>query len=154
MGDLGKAIDEIIAKYKELVGDGKLSLSDVISLMAAAASTLWKLVKAYAVPSKDRKGAVLEAMDKFYDEVVRPIDITLIPNFIEPFVDSWLKQMLLFIVGGWISALGGILDRDEDKVIDPVVPTPDGGGDFKPIPFTPYLPQCLMMKPTGTQAPG
>lgn len=151
MAELSKAIDEIIKKYQELVGDGSLSLSDIISLMAAASSTLWKLVKAYAIPSNDRKGVVLEAMDKFYDEVIRPIDISFIPNFIEPFVDSWLKQLLLFIVGGWISALGGILDRDDDNIPDPVIPTPDGGGDFKPIPFTPYLPQCLMMKPEGTE---
>ena len=59
----------------------------------------------------EKKAAVLAALETFFDEVIAPLDIKGIPNFIEPIVDSSLKKLSLTLAAAGIDALVAIFNR-------------------------------------------
>jgi hypothetical protein len=143
--DVKAAIDQIIAKYKELAADG-LSFSEVWTLFQNATATLIQLVQKYGDYSgEQKKEVVIEALGRLYDEVIAPIDLKGIPNFLEPIVDRALKQLLLTFAGPAIDSLVNIFNKtgwggggqSPSPAPDPI-PGPQSGGPDFPGDFEPY----------------
>jgi hypothetical protein len=109
--EVKEAIDKIVAKYKELAVDG-LTFTEMWTLFNNATATLVQLVEKYGdYTGEEKKAVVLQALDHFYDEVIEPIDIKAIPNFIEPIVDKAMKELLLVLAGPAIDALVNIFNK-------------------------------------------
>lgn len=106
--DISAAVTKIIDKYKEVIGDGKLSFSEIISLTGAVAASFLELTKTIAALDADKKKAILAALDQFYISVIAPIDIPVIPNIIEPMVDAGLKEVVMYLAEAMLDTLIGI----------------------------------------------
>lgn len=111
--DLKTAVEQITAQYKESVADGKLSFSEIFALISKATASFVQLFEQFTdgVSGEDKKAAVLAALEHFFDEVISPLDIKGIPNFIEPIVDSSLKQLVLTLADAGIDAIVAIFNK-------------------------------------------
>ncbi len=111
--DLKGAINTIIAHYKEATADGKLTFTEIFALSGKALASFVQLIETFTdnVTGEEKKQAVLAALDTFFDEVISPIDIKGIPNFIEPVVDSSLKKLCMTLAGAGIDALVAIFNK-------------------------------------------
>ncbi len=54
----------------------------------------------------------MAALDKFYDEVVAPIDIKYVPNLVEPAVDNLIKKVALQMADGGIDAFVAFMNKN------------------------------------------
>ena len=123
--DLKTAVEQITAHYKEATSDGKLSFAEIFSLISKATASFIQLFEKFTdgVSGADKKAAVLAALDAFFDEVISPLDIKGIPNFIEPVVDSSLKKLALTLADAGIDALVAIFNRSgwgpDPEPVDP-----------------------------------
>jgi len=107
-----KAITNVITAYKEAHADGKLSFTEIIALLGTAIGELVSIAEAFYDGSGDaKKAAVMAAIDTFYEEVIKPIDIPVIPNFIEPIADKAVKQLLLVVADGLVDAVVAIFNK-------------------------------------------
>ena len=107
-----KAITTVIASYKEANADGKLTFTDIVALLGTATSELVGIAEAFYDGSGEaKKAAVMAALNTFYDEVIEPIDIPAIPNFIEPITDKVIKQILLVVADGLVDAIVTIFNK-------------------------------------------
>ena len=106
--DIAASVNSIIAKYKEIIGDGKLTLSEILSLAGAAAASFLELTKSLTALDEEKKKAILTAVETFYDTVLAPLDIPVVPNFLEPVVDAGLKEVVLYVTGAMIDTLMGV----------------------------------------------
>lgn len=111
--DLKSAVEEITAHYKDVASDGKLTFSEIFSLAGKATASFIQLFEKFTdgASGADKKAAVLAALDAFFDEVISPLDIKGIPNFIEPIVDSSLKKLALTLADAGIDALVAIFNK-------------------------------------------
>lgn len=100
-------VDKLIAEYKAAYADQKLTLSEVWAIFQSAIQVLVKLAEEVngAGDGEAKKEAVMAALDKFYDEVVAPIDIKIIPNVVEPMADRFLKGLFLQLASGSIDSI-------------------------------------------------
>jgi len=111
--DLQGAVNQIIAHYKDATADGKLSFTEIFSLSGKALASFIQLFETFTdnVTGEAKKQAVLAALDTFFDEVISPIDIKGIPNFIEPVVDTSLKRLCMSLADAGIDALVAIFNK-------------------------------------------
>jgi len=121
-----EAIQKIVDAYKVAKSDDKLSFTDIISLVGTAIGEMVSVAEVFhGGDGSAKKAAVLAAVGTFYDEVIAPMDIAKIPNFIEPIVDKGVKQLILVIADGTIDAIvaifnkGGWPDNTPDTPDDP-----------------------------------
>lgn len=100
-------VEKLVAEYKAAYADQKLTLSEVWTIFQSAIHILVKLAEEVngAGNGEEKKEAVLAALDKFYDEVVAPIDIKVIPNVVEPMADRFLKSLFLQLASGSIDSV-------------------------------------------------
>lgn len=123
--DLKDAVSAITAHYKEATSDGKLSFSEIFSLASKATASFVQLFEQFTdgVSGAEKKAAVLAALAAFFDEVISPLDIKGIPNFIEPVVDSSLKKLALTLADAGIDALVAIFNKSgwgpDPEPVDP-----------------------------------
>jgi len=107
-----EAITSIIDSYKEAKSDGAISITDVISLLGTVVSEMVDVAEAFHDGNGSaKKAAVLSAIDMFYEEVIAPMDIDKIPNFIEPIVDKGLKQLIIVVADGVIDTVVSIFNK-------------------------------------------
>lgn len=136
--DLQKAIDQIIAHYKEIAADGKVTVTEVFGLVSRAVSSFVTIVEGFGGLTGDQKKAVvLEAVAQLYDQVIAPMDLKGIPNLLEPVVDNAIKQLLLVLASGWIDTLVSVLNRTSTNW---GVPTTPSAPDVPGTPAPPALP--------------
>jgi hypothetical protein len=142
--DIEQALDAVITKYKESAGDG-LSMGEVFTLAANAVATLVQLTEKYGGYSgDDKKEAVIKALGRVYDEVIEPIDIKQIPNFLEGMFDKFAKQLLMTLAESWIESLVNIFNKTgwgnggQTPAPTPSPEVPQGPSDDKPSDFVPY----------------
>ena len=110
--DLRAAIDKIIADYKAANADGKLSFTEIFTLVSNAVATFVQLMENFGSGTgAEKKAAVITAIEQFFDEVIIPIDIKGIPNLLEGIVDTALKQLVLTLANGWVDAIVNIFNR-------------------------------------------
>ena len=119
------ALKEIFDAYKASVADGKLTITEILTLMYNAAATIVRLIEQLGENGpKDggsKKQLAIDALAKFYDEVVAPIDIKSVPNFIEPFVDSSLRSLLLMAAEAAIDSAVALFNKLGWESTKPVV---------------------------------
>jgi len=109
---LQDSIDQIIADYKEANKDGKLSFSEIFTLVGNAVASFVHLMESFGEGTgAEKKAAVLAAIDRFFDEVITPIDIKGIPNFLESIFDSSLKSLIMALADGWVDTLVKVFNR-------------------------------------------
>ena len=109
--DIQEMIAVIIASYKEANKDGTLTFKEVMTLTYNASATFVRFVENFSANGALKKEAVKIAIAKFYDEVIAPIDIKGIPNFMEGLVDDALKNIILLFVDMWIDSLVNIFNK-------------------------------------------
>lgn len=112
--DAKLAIDVVIDGYKKVVTDGKISVSEVFTLVGKATATFVNLFRSLNIGTEaERKETVVLAVARFYDEIIAPIDITGIPNFFEPIVDKALRELLLMLTRSWSDAVLAVFTKSE-----------------------------------------
>lgn len=110
--EIAQAIQDVINTYKQSVADGKLSLQEIFTLSHSAIASFVRLAESVGGYSgAEKKAAVLAAIDQFYDEVIAPIDVQSIPNFLEPVVDRALKQLIRVVAESTIDSLVNIFNK-------------------------------------------
>lgn len=111
--DLKDAVEDIIIHYREVTEDDKLSFTEIFTLAGKALGSFVQLFESFTsnATGEDKKAAVLAALETFFDEVIGPIDIKGIPNFIEPVVDSSLKKLCMTLADAGIDALVAIFNK-------------------------------------------
>lgn len=88
--------DLVLAKYKELIADGTLSTSDMLSLLVSGIGSVVRVMDGYIdLPFEQRKQIGLELTQQFYTEIIAPIDIPGVPNIIEGYIDNVAGQLLM-----------------------------------------------------------
>lgn len=145
--DLTSALDAVLAHYKELA-PAAWSVERVYSLATRLIATLVTTVARHpAAPAElnadDLKATVLAAFDKFYDDVIAPLDIPFVPNFIETrWVDPMLKAALHKQVSGIFDAVLKILGQAPALTPGDLPPpaTADAPADPPKPPALPGLP--------------
>ena len=106
------AIDDIIARYKSNVADGSLTFAEVGSLALNAATSFVNLVESMSRgDGDDKKALVLAAISKFYDIVIAPIDIKMIPDPLEVLADQAIKGALLAMTNASIDAIVNVFNK-------------------------------------------
>jgi hypothetical protein len=105
--------EEITEHYQALAVDGKFSFGDAMLLMGKASASFIQVVERFTeiANGPDKKQAVLEALDHFYDDVIKPLDLQGVPNLIEPIVDSAIKQLVLTIASASIDTLVAVFNK-------------------------------------------
>lgn len=107
-----QAADEIINHYKATVADGSLTFAEVGSLAFNAASSFVNLVESMSRgDGDDKKALVLAAISKFYDIVIAPIDIKMIPDPLEFMADQAIKGALLATTNASIDAIVNVFNK-------------------------------------------
>lgn len=110
--DLSFAVDEISENYQERISDDKLSFSDALALLYNATATFVKLVDSLSWASnEDRRDAILNALARFYDLVIRPIRLTDLPSPMEGLVDTAIKSFMLTVAASSIDSIVNIFDK-------------------------------------------
>jgi hypothetical protein len=108
-------IDKIILTWEDAKADTKISLSEIWTLVHEVIGAAVRVAEAWGGAGTEKKAAVLAALEVFYDEVIAPIDIKLIPNFIEGSIDRVAKQIFLQVADGLIDAVVALLNRESES---------------------------------------
>jgi hypothetical protein len=108
-------IDKIITTWEDAKADSKISLSEIWTMVHDVVGGAVRVAEAWGGSGVEKKAAVIAALDVVYDEVIAPIDIKLIPNFIEGSIDRVAKQIFLQIVDGLVDAIVALLNRESDE---------------------------------------
>lgn len=83
-----------IVEAKAAISDG-ISFSNVWPLISAATMRLTRIAQATGATGPEKKEAVLAALETFYAEVVKPLDLPGVPNlFVEPIVDNAIGALI------------------------------------------------------------
>lgn len=139
--DVKAAVDTVIQRYKADTAGGSLSLHDVFVLIGKAVATLTQLIEKYSgYDGPTKKAAVLAALGDFFDEVIQPLDLKAVPNFVEPIVDRSLREFLMAYGGALIDVVVNIFNTTSwgtgEQSPSVVVEGADGGysaASFKPF---------------------
>jgi len=103
-----KAVTDILARYRASSSDGKLTFREVMTLVYNAVCTFVRLAETLETSDSagaSKKQAVTEAILRLYDEVIAPIDIQSIPNFIEPVLDTALRGLILTLADAAVESM-------------------------------------------------
>jgi hypothetical protein len=110
--ELQVVIDNVIDAYKDAQKDGKLTFSEVLTLVYRAGSSLVHAVATVGKGTREeQKVVVAAALAKFFDVVITPINIKSIPDIIEPIVDSGIKSLVLTLASSWIDTMFLVFDK-------------------------------------------
>ena len=107
---------------KESMADGKLTVSEVLALLQRGVTSAAAVIKAFLTTATDaeRKQLLKDVFANFYREVIKPIDLLGVPNFIvEPAVDNALESMIPYLVDAAYDSIDTIFDK-----IWPLAPSP------------------------------
>ena len=95
-------IAALIKEVKDDIGDNVLTLTEVWVLSQHTVTAFVKIADTLSASGEDKKAVVMLAAEKFFDDVIGPIDIPQIPNFIEPTFDKISKEIFLSLVSAGI----------------------------------------------------
>lgn len=111
---------KVIDDYKAKVVDG-LTFQEMLELLTLATASFLDLSRYLAEADRDTlRGAVIQAATKFYNEVLAPIDIPSIPNWLENrIVDPLIGQAVPLLVASLVDALLKILPETTDHLGGP-----------------------------------
>jgi hypothetical protein len=114
--NLTEQMDGHVAKFITRARESmpaNLSLDEVWSMAIRAVTFLVLLAEQFRGASgADKKEAVLAAAAKFYDEVIAPIDIPKVPEFLEAgLIDPILKKLWLRLVAVLVDGLVHVFNQ-------------------------------------------
>jgi len=104
-------IKTVIDAYKKSVSTDGLSFKDTMTLVCNATATFVRLIENFKASGTVKKETVHLAVSEFYDQVIAPLDITGVPNFMEGMVDTAIKHMILTLIDMWIDSLVNIFNK-------------------------------------------
>ncbi len=104
-------LDVVIAEAKVDMADNKVTLSEIWSLTTKTVGAFIVIAKEFDGDNSDKKLVVMSAAERLYDEVIAPLDIAAIPNFIEPAVDKVGRSVFLEIVSGVVDGAVAFLKK-------------------------------------------
>jgi len=129
---LEEGIRGVIDAYKEAkLDDDKISFNEVVAIVGKSIGSLVAIAESFSsLSGEEKKSAVVSAIGTLYDEVIAPIDIQKIPNFIEPIVDKGVKALLLAISDGIVDGIVALYNEGGwPSTPDDVPDTPDDTPD-------------------------
>lgn len=122
----GRAMSEHVDLYERTLQEVEVRRQSLLQAKAAGIgdwSMIWAAIvdfiaKAIAI-AKELQGLereqirekVVAATERFYEEVIVPIDLPGVPNIIEPIVDKALGRAIRPLLAGTIDALFDLYDR-------------------------------------------
>ena len=102
-------------ELEKLIQESKTGLGEVKRVAIAQAWKILQLTVANIIQSieingngiagKDKKTAALEMISQFYDQVFNIVDIPFVPPILEPIIRSYVKSLLMILVGSTIDAM-------------------------------------------------
>tara|TARA_R110002020_G_scaffold16515_14_gene58303 strand:- start:1186 stop:1620 length:435 start_codon:yes stop_codon:yes gene_type:complete len=128
---LEEGIRVVIDSYKEAkADDDKISFNEVVAIVGKSIGSLVAIAEGFsALTGEAKKDAVVGAIGTLYDEVIAPIDIQKIPNFIEPIVDKGIKALLIALSDGIVDGIVALYNEGgwptPDETPDETPDTPD-----------------------------
>jgi hypothetical protein len=111
--EIKEVIDTIIAKHTVAKADGVVSFQEVWKIFILGTKDIVKVLNDYAHSSEDKKAAAVAALDRFYAEVIAPLDIKGIPNVVESLADKAVGSLLHTLADGLIDAVVAMLKVEE-----------------------------------------
>lgn len=128
---LEEGIRGVIDAYKEAkADDDKISFNEVVAIVGKSIGSLVAIAEGFSsLSGEEKKTAVVAAIGTLYDEVIAPIDIQRIPNFIEPIVDKGVKALLLAISDGIVDGIVALYNEGGWPSPDDVPAIPDDTPD-------------------------
>lgn len=100
--------DRLIELGKESVDKiKKISINEAWKILQLTTAGIVQILEAVAtdLSGPEKKVIALEFMNNFYDKVFTVVSIPLVPNFVEPIIHSYVKQILMILVGASIDAI-------------------------------------------------
>ena len=124
---------------KAATADGTVTASEVWSILTRGVASLIQLANTMgAYTGAEKKEAVIKAVQRLYDEVIAPLDIPGIPNFLEnTIVDPLIGRAVPIVLSGIIDGLVSIFNKEGNWI--PTVP--EGPAAPAPSDPTPNLPE-------------
>ena len=117
-----------VSDIKVLVDQAKQTLSNVKSIAIPQAWQVLQLATVDVIQSIENNSPTLKGADKktlamtmisnFYDQVFRVINFPFVPNFLQPIIQKYVKQLLMLMVSASIDALV-ITFRNNGIFVDP-----------------------------------
>lgn len=104
-----KEIKMIRARYGDIEQDG-LTWKELIQFAGDITGSLMRIVQHITDSSfsgEAKKQMVLDALGKFYDNIIAPINITYVPDWIESYVDKSLREPFLELCESLIEIIYG-----------------------------------------------
>ena len=102
----------LIAAYKAAAADGSVSLSEAMAIATRGVTGIVSIVHRLQTGADraTRRAMIITGIGEFYDQVIAPIDLKAVPNFIEGIVDRAGKEMLMIGAGSVVDMLLDLLD--------------------------------------------
>lgn len=108
---ISASLNVVISKYKDVASDGKVTLQEVLQLTITGAMETVRLTQTLPVSGVIKKQTAMEAVSKFIDEVITPLDLPGVPNLIEPVVDQGIKSLLMLAADAAIDSAVALFNQ-------------------------------------------
>ena len=100
--------NKLIELGKESVNEiQKVTISEAWKILQLTTAGIVQILEAIAtdLSGPDKKAIAMEFLNTFYDKVFLVVSIPLVPNFVEPIIHSYVKKILMIMVGASIDAI-------------------------------------------------
>lgn len=103
LNELEKVHNELKNQLKTVK---KIALSEAWKVLQLVTASAVRIIENLAkdLEGKEKKSIAIEYINSFYDKVFVVIDLPFVPNFIEPIIHSYVKSILMIMVGASIDA--------------------------------------------------
>ena len=84
----------------------KIALSEAWKVLQLVTASAVRIIENLAkdLEGQEKKSIVIEYVNSFYDKAFTVIDLPFVPNFVEPIIHKYVKQILMIMVGASIDA--------------------------------------------------
>lgn len=122
---VSQAVEAVKKKLSDAKADGNLTPSELWSVafrsLVEVLSLAIELLQVIPASGQDKKAAAIEAALAFYRDIIKPLDIPFLPNFIiEPLVDDGIENAIPSLVGGLIDGLHRVMQQSPLPPAPPV----------------------------------
>jgi len=100
--------NKLIDLAKESVGEvKKVTINEAWKILQLTTAGIVQILEAIAtdLSGPEKKAIALEFINGFYDKVFLVVSIPLVPSFVEPIIHSYVKKILMIMVGASIDAI-------------------------------------------------
>jgi hypothetical protein len=84
----------------------RVALSEAWKVLQLVTASTVRVIETIAsnLEGTEKKLIAIEYINSFYDKVFFVVDIPFVPNFVEPIIHKYVKQILMIMVGASIDA--------------------------------------------------